>query len=65
LYCIAFEHLNSASHSIKPYIGVLVFIQIFQAYVERIFSLCGLLTARCRSRTSQNPEMRVLNLINN
>jgi len=31
-----------------------------QVYVERIFSLCGLLTAGHRNRISRNLEKRVL-----
>ena len=69
VYCIvfAFEHLYSASHSTKPYrsVIVLVFIWILQAYVERIFSLCGLLTAGRRNRMSQNLEMRAFVKLNN
>ena len=30
-----------------------------QTYVERVFSLCGLLTTGCRNRLSKNLEMRV------
>src|SRR6218665_1866780 len=44
----------------SPPLSVLVFSRIFQAYVARIISLCGLLTAGRRSRMSQNLEMRVL-----
>src|SRR6218665_599531 len=71
LYCIAFEHLYSASNSIKIYRSVLlvyysvlvhrsvllVFIRIYQAYVLRIFSLSGLLTDGNGNRMSQNLEM--------
>jgi len=35
-----------------------------QAYVERIFSLCGLLTAGHRNRMSKNLEMRVFVKLN-
>jgi len=66
LYCIAFEHLYSASNSIKLYrsVLVLVFIRTFQTYVGRIFSLSGLLTAGRRNRMSQHLEMRVFVKLN-
>src|SRR6218665_1101191 len=35
-----------------------------QAYVERIFSLCGLLTAGRRNRMNQNLEMRAFAKLN-
>ena len=36
-----------------------------QAYVERVFSVCGWLTAGCRNRLSKNLEIRVFLKMNN
>jgi len=36
-----------------------------QVYVERIFSLCGLLTAGRRNRMTQSVEMRIFLKLNN
>jgi len=50
---------------LSPWAKDLIAAAASQAYVERIFSLCGLLTARRRNRMSQNLEIRVfVKLIN-
>jgi len=52
-------------HSLAPLALDLLSAPASEAYVERIFSLCGMLTAGGRNRLKKNLEMRVFLKLNN
>jgi len=62
---LAFWQSRSATYSaIMPLAEDLLVAPASQAYVERVFSLCGLLTAGRRNRTSKALEMRAFLKLN-
>jgi len=52
-------------HSLAPLALDLLSAPASEAYVERIFSLCGMLTAGRRNQLKKNLEMRVFLKLNN
>lgn len=63
----ALEYWNSVEHSYKilaPIAQDLICAPASQAFVERVFSLCGILTAGRRNQMSKSLQMRVLLKLN-